>query len=556
MAPRLRPRGTSAARGQRKARDRTAPVNATGTGATATARSRAPQRGKPAAPAERAAARSRAPQRDEPAAPAERAAARSRAPQRGEPATPAERAAAHSRAPPRGEPAAPIGRAAARSRAPQRGEPTASAGRAAAQHVLAPADEPAPAVTRSRALQRRRRTAAEDQALSPISAAAPTAKRSRTLRSHQRQSESLQGRALTRSPTTRAVAARSRAPQQQELASVQQQPPLGATAAARSRAPQFQDRVTTSEPEAVQSDAEAEADLDYDMEELEDAHYSDSDTSNISIQDNSSEHSFENFNRLNENMHSTEREHRLNPNQSSGDPTERLVNAPELTLATIRESSLTNGDSKLINRMTSAKSLPYYNGDPLEWIRFKQSYELSTELGKYSDKENVSRLFMALKGQAREATKALFAAGNNASDIMKILEMRFGNTKLILDKIIKEVRDLPHIDSRRITLIEFATKLKNAVGAIKALNHVGYLYSPELTENIVRKLPSVMMNNYVRYVKKVGREKPDLERMGESIEAGILPSNTNDSIRKYSDHPERSSRPIEKSVFATGIEEN
>ena len=97
--------------------------------------------------------------------------------------------------------------------------------------------------------------------------------------------------------------------------------------------------------------------------------------------------------------------------------------------------------------MTSAKALSSFSGDPLDWIRFKEAFEHSTELGNYSDRENVMRLYDCLKGDARNAVKTLFAGGNSAHDIMKTLEMRFGNFRIILLKIVNEIRSLPKIES-------------------------------------------------------------------------------------------------------------
>ena len=85
--------------------------------------------------------------------------------------------------------------------------------------------------------------------------------------------------------------------------------------------------------------------------------------------------------------------------------------------------------------MTSAKNLSSFSGYPLDWIRFKEAFDHSTELGNYTNRENVMRLYAYLKGDRRNIVKTLFAGGNSAHDIMKILEMRFGNSRIILSKL-------------------------------------------------------------------------------------------------------------------------
>ena len=200
-----------------------------------------------------------------------------------------------------------------------------------------------------------------------------------------------------------------------------------------------------------------------------------------------------------------------NVNLSSGDTMDRLANILEKSWSS-SQTILNTENTKLLHRMTSSKVLPKFSGDPLEWSKFKREFEMSTTLGSYSDSENLLRLCNALEGEAREAARSLFVAGNHTSDIMKTLEMRFGNSRLILRNILNEIRELPNIDSRQMSLIEFATRLKNAVIAIKSFdNHLGYLYSPELVNDLIAKLPVSMISNYVRFAAVESNDKTDRE---------------------------------------------
>lgn len=226
---------------------------------------------------------------------------------------------------------------------------------------------------------------------------------------------------------------------------------------------------------------------------------------------------------------------------------------------------MTNDNSRLVNRMSSAKTLQSFSGDPLDWPRFKQAFELSTSLGDYSDRENIMRLSEALKGDAHAAARALFVAGHSSQEIMTTLEMRFGNTNIILKKILFEIRNLPSIELQQISLIEFATKLRGAVLAIKSLNNnLGYLYSPELVNSLIKKLPSSMYYNFVRFAANEGKNKPDLERISDfvyreaemSIAAGVI---SYEPIEATSEKPKilpQSSRNAQKAVCATSVNES
>ena len=96
---------------------------------------------------------------------------------------------------------------------------------------------------------------------------------------------------------------------------------------------------------------------------------------------------------------------------------------------------------------------------------------------------------LAIRKSSFWSSKFLFAAGNShANDIIGTLEMRFGNSKLILTKVVNDIQDLPSIKLKKINLVEFATKLKNSVTTVKSLNNVGFLYSVDLVNGNIRKI--------------------------------------------------------------------
>ena len=259
-------------------------------------------------------------------------------------------------------------------------------------------------------------------------------------------------------------------------------------------------------------------------------------------------------NDLDNRFHSTERNSRLDHNhdvthhsQSSCTSTMEVVEAFKQTLNTIRETSFCNSNenSKLAHRMSSAKSLPTFSGDSMEWPRFKQVYEVTTELGVYNDKENAARLYDVLRGDARNAVKMLYVSGSGANEIMKALETRFGNKKVILRKIIKEIKTLPKIGSNKNDLVNFASDLRGALKAITALGS-GYLGSTDLEDEILDKLPDSLISNYIRFATNEGDEKSNLEKISEFLDkevemmqkAGVV----TDKSSKRSDYQSKDSR--------------
>lgn len=198
---------------------------------------------------------------------------------------------------------------------------------------------------------------------------------------------------------------------------------------------------------------------------------------------------------------------RINENNLKFDVGRALVE----TLGILGEATRNTNDSRLlVSRMTSAKELPSFAGDPIEWLRFKQSFEMTTNLGKYSKEENIARLHQALKGEAREAVDALILTNSDATNIMKLLELRFGNPENVVKKVILDIKKLPKIQSGKVDLVTFATKVRNAVAAIQAVNHIGQLHNPELINEIVTKMPSTLIYGFNRYVAEDKQQEPKL----------------------------------------------
>lgn len=207
-----------------------------------------------------------------------------------------------------------------------------------------------------------------------------------------------------------------------------------------------------------------------------------------------------------------------------------LARAIEDTLRSVREASMGETNSRFVNRLTSAGKLPSFSGDPLEWKHFEQSYRLTTELGAYSDRENMARLFAALKGEARDAVSTLFATGQDAHAVMRTLELNFGNKNVVAQRILNDIKGLPHLDTAQVNITQFATKLRNAVVAFRSLNLIGYLHSPDLIRNIGDKLPSALKCAYSRYSVESSSENSPLEKLPDflyaeaefAVEAGVF----------------------------------
>lgn len=202
-------------------------------------------------------------------------------------------------------------------------------------------------------------------------------------------------------------------------------------------------------------------------------------------------------------------------------PTAALEHATQTLNRTVdalrRQVETHNSSDFLVKRLTSAKQLPKFDGNGLEWLRFKRSFELSTQLGCFTEVENVSRLFNCLEGDAKKAVESLMMTTSSAEQIMDTLELRFGNPEVITRKIVNELKGLPKISSGQTDLVTLATMVKNGVAAMEAVKSIGYLHNPELVNNIIAKMPSAMIYNYNRYLHENPSDQPRLKIVAEFL---------------------------------------
>lgn len=177
---------------------------------------------------------------------------------------------------------------------------------------------------------------------------------------------------------------------------------------------------------------------------------------------------------------------------------------------------------KLMSRIATPKELPFFKGDPMEWVNFRNFYDESNKICQFSNAENVCRLRKCLTGEARECVSALLMGDVSAENIMKTLELRFGRPEIIITKIVSQLKKLPSLSlSYHNDIVSFSIKIKNCVVATKAIKQDDYLRSPELTTVILSKLPCSLISRWADYAYEK-REKSSnmtrLEQLSEFLE--------------------------------------
>ena len=201
------------------------------------------------------------------------------------------------------------------------------------------------------------------------------------------------------------------------------------------------------------------------------------------------------------------------------DFTARLANVIERALNSVRETAMNKkGSMHLVSRMTTDKRLPRFSGNPLEWLNFKEIYEITSELGAYTDRDNIARLFEALAGEAREEVGTILATNRDSSAVMQTLELHYGNSNLLAQRVRSELYELPRIDTKFVSLIQFATRVKNAVMTFRSYKLRNHLFDSDLMISVGRKLPEAFQYAYARYAASIkDHEISELEKLSDFL---------------------------------------
>ncbi|XP_059061629.1 uncharacterized protein LOC131854526 [Achroia grisella] len=183
-------------------------------------------------------------------------------------------------------------------------------------------------------------------------------------------------------------------------------------------------------------------------------------------------------------------------------------------------SANSNSNAKLLSRLSTPKDLPYYSGDPMEWLQFKQAYEESTEVCNFNPKENLWRLRKCLRGAAKEAVSALLISAVTPDKLMATLELRFGNPDIIISRLIQELKKLhPVSQEYQKDIVYFAVKVQNFVEATRAVGRQEYLQGIDAFTLLLSKMPTVLVSKWsdYSYTLLLERKKSRLELLSEFL---------------------------------------
>lgn len=101
-----------------------------------------------------------------------------------------------------------------------------------------------------------------------------------------------------------------------------------------------------------------------------------------------------------------------------------LAGVIETAMRTAQNLAL--GDARLVNQLMPSDRLPEFSGNPFERLHFKEIFEITSEIGGYSECENVARIFAGKSCCSR--------------DHIHILVLNFGHKQTIARKVVIDLK--------------------------------------------------------------------------------------------------------------------
>lgn len=228
-----------------------------------------------------------------------------------------------------------------------------------------------------------------------------------------------------------------------------------------------------------------------------------------------------------------------------------LNSAIQVLAEAVKGISIANANNapgtSLLSRLSTPKDLPEFAGDYFEWLQFKQAYYESTEICRFTDKENLWRLRKCLRGPAKDAVNALFISATSPDKVMSALELRYGNPDCIISRVLNDIKKLqPLHNEYHKDIVTFSLKVQNYIEAVRAVGQEEHLQGLNVVSIILSKLPTVLISKWTDYSFNLIKEglKPRLLIMSDFLNDEAVKTSTTASIYsvpKYDGYKPKSS---------------
>ncbi|XP_052755581.1 uncharacterized protein LOC128201752 [Galleria mellonella] len=178
-------------------------------------------------------------------------------------------------------------------------------------------------------------------------------------------------------------------------------------------------------------------------------------------------------------------------------PVSSTINKTPSDIALLAEAITSLSKESQHNIKFGDGRLPFFDGKPLDWLTFKRVYDNTKS--RHSDSDNLTRINMALRGEAHNAVAVLLVSAQDSTQVIQALATRFGRPELIVLQEVAMMRSLPKVNIDCSDLHKFACRVRNSVEVMKLLEQRCYLESPELFQSILSKLTPLLRTRWADF---------------------------------------------------------
>lgn len=171
-------------------------------------------------------------------------------------------------------------------------------------------------------------------------------------------------------------------------------------------------------------------------------------------------------------------------------------------------------------RHVMPRDLPEFCGDPEDWPLFFSSFNNSTAACGYSHAENLARLQRCLKGDALKAVRYFLLSPELVPDVLRTLQTLFGRPEIIINKLIRNVRDCPMPRAERLeTLIDFGMTVRNLTQHLISAGQQAHLSNPVLLQELIEKLPANIKLQWAQHL--INSPVPSLQTFSDFMSSVV-----------------------------------
>ena len=149
-----------------------------------------------------------------------------------------------------------------------------------------------------------------------------------------------------------------------------------------------------------------------------------------------------------------------------------------------------NGNKKKIN--LPKLQLPTFNGNPLEWVTFWDSFQSAIGLDdELNDVDKFKYLRSYLGGAAYTAIEGLPISNGNYKEVVNILQKRFGSKQVIISNFMNTIMKLPIVSSFEDlkSLRSLYDKTETVVRGLRSIGTEPSSYGTFITPVLMAKIP-------------------------------------------------------------------